>query len=287
MSLPPRRPEPYLIFPSENYGSVLRDCAKTIELNPKSSKAYYRSALALVALERYEEALDCCRRYLQFDSDNQSMKSVGERAKSLKEAKEKKEKDRQERLRKEQLKQEQLRAAYRVSLICLAYPSGLTMVQERNIIVKRVPDNVSKSPYSPHFDQEDDSNGSMFFPVLFMYPQYATTDLVSHFHEHTAFSAHLSEMFPPNAPPPEWDKKEEYVDGSLAVYAWTVQRRLLKIGKKMTLRDVLQTAGGKEGSPRDGLEMTDGTLSFVVLPRGAEEQRWVDDFKKTREAQSV
>ena len=147
-----------------------------------------------------------------------------------------------------------------------------------------VPDNVTKTSHEPHFDPEDSSGHTMILPVLFMYPQYATTDLISHFQEDTPFSAHLNVMFPPNAPAPEWDKKGEYVDGSLVVLGWTRRRRLLKIGKKMTLRDVCKAAKGKDGEPKDGLEMRDGTLTFVVLPKGAEEQKWVEDFKKTRDS---
>lgn len=127
----------------------------------------------------------------------------------------------------------------------------------------------------------------MIFPVLFMYPQYATTDLISHFQENTPFSAHISAMFPPQAPAPEWDKKNEYVDGNIVVFGWTRRRRLLKIGKKMTLRDVLNAAKAKEGEPRDGFEMTDGTLTFAVLSKGIEEQKWVEDFKATRESQTL
>ncbi|TFK94731.1 40S ribosomal protein S7 [Polyporus arcularius HHB13444] len=239
-----------------NYGSVLRDCSKAISINPQSSKAYYRSALALVALERYEEALDCCDRCLQFDQGNKGVRAVREKAAKLKEEKDRKERERQERIRQEQLKKARLQTAYR----------------ERNIIVNRVPDNVASNPYEPHFDPEDPTNSTMIFPVLFMYPQYATTDLISHFHEDTPFSAHISAMFPPNAPQPEWDKKGEYVDGKLVVFGWTKRRRLLKIGKKMTLRDVCNAAKAKDGEPYDGIEMNDGTLSFVVLPKGEEEQ---------------
>ena len=147
-----------------------------------------------------------------------------------------------------------------------------------------VPDSVAKNSYEPHFDPEDPSGNTMILPVLFMYPQYTTTDLISHFQEDTPFSAHLNVMFPPNAPPPEWDKKREYVDGNLVVLGWTRRRRLLKIGKKMTLRDVCKAAKAKDGEPKDGLEMRDGTLTFVVLPKGAEEQKWVGDFKKTRDS---
>ena len=73
---------------SENYGSVLRDCSKAIGVNPQSSKAYYRSAMALIALERYDDALDACDRCLQFDKDNKTVQAAREKAGKLKEMKE-------------------------------------------------------------------------------------------------------------------------------------------------------------------------------------------------------
>lgn len=147
-----------------------------------------------------------------------------------------------------------------------------------------MPDHIAKNPYEPHFDPEDPSGNTMVLPVLFMYPQYATTDLISHFQEDTPFAAHLNVMFPPNAPAPEWDKKGEYVDGNMVVLGWTRRQRLLKIGKKTTLRDVCKAAKTKNAEPKDGLELRDGTLTFVVLPKGVEEQKWVEDFKKTRDS---
>ncbi|KAI0832494.1 hypothetical protein BC628DRAFT_1346926 [Trametes gibbosa] len=250
----------------QNYGIVLKDCSKAIGINPKASKAYYRSAQALIALERYDDALDCCDHCLQFDKDNKGVQSAREKAVRLKEAKERKEREKQERIRQEQLKQERLSAAYK----------------ERNLIVVPVPDTVAQNPYEPHLDPEDPTNNTLIVPVLFLYPQYATSDLISHFQEDTPFAAHLSAMFPPNAPQPDWDQKGEYVAGGLVVYGFTRRQRLLRIGKKMTLRDVCNAAGAKEGDPRDGLELKDGTLTFVVLPKGVEEQKWVEDFKKTR-----
>lgn len=89
-------------------------------------------------------------------------------------------------------------------------------------------------------------------------------------------------MFPPQAPPPDWDQHGEYIDGRLVIYAITYRQRLLKVGKKMTLRDVFKASAAKEGEPKDGLELKDGCLTFVVLPRGEEEQKWVEAFKQTR-----
>ena len=62
----------------------------------------------------------------------------------------------------------------------------------------------------------------------------------------------------------------------------THNKRLLKIGKKMTLRDVFRSSAAKTGEPQDGLELKDGCLTFAVLPRGDVERNWVEEFKKTR-----
>ena len=98
----------------ENYGSVLKDCSEAIKLNPHSSKAYFRSATALVALERLEEALDCCDRCLQFDKDNAAIKSLREKTYQSKKAKDEKQKQREEKLKKERAEQAILSAAYQV-----------------------------------------------------------------------------------------------------------------------------------------------------------------------------
>ena len=41
-------------------------------------------------------------------------------------------------------------------------------------------------------------------------------------------------------------------------------------------------ARAKEGGPVDGLELKDGCLTFVVLPKGDVEQKWVEEFKRSR-----
>ena len=140
----------------------------------------------------------------------------------------------------------------------------------------------SENPYAPSFDPEDPTNSTLVVPVFILYPQYAISDVISHFVEDTPFSAHLAAMFPPEAPAPEWDEKHEYAADKLVVYAMTHRKRLLKVGKKMTLRDVFNASKEKEGQPRDGLELKDGCLTFVVLPKGDVETRWVEEFKKSR-----
>lgn len=99
---------------TENYGKVLRDCSAAIMINIESSKAYYRSALALVALERYDEAVDSCSRCLSFDPTNQLVFSLKEKAGNLHDAKVKKEQEKQERLRVVEEKERRLQVAFKV-----------------------------------------------------------------------------------------------------------------------------------------------------------------------------
>lgn len=101
-------------YRKENYGSVLRDCSKALTLNNNSSKSYYRSALALTSLSRYEEALDCCSRCLAYDADNTGVKAVQVRAAKLKREADIREQKKQEEKRKEDEKKMVLKMALRV-----------------------------------------------------------------------------------------------------------------------------------------------------------------------------
>lgn len=140
------------------------------------------------------------------------------------------------------------------------------------------PKGTPEVDHKPRFDEEDPNQNALIFPVHFLYPQHATSDLVPDFHEDTSFGEHLSVMFPPNAELPDWDKTGEYVNGRLSIYAATSKRRLLKIGRKMTLRDVIRE-GGKDG---DGLELQGDCLAFIVVPRGEVETNWIAEFKKNK-----
>ena len=133
----------------------------------------------------------------------------------------------------------------------------------------------SVNPYAPKFDPEDPTGKTLIIPVFFLYPEHATSDAVIEFVEDTTFGAHLAVMFPRDAAASlrqPWDTEGKYVDGSLVVYAMTRRRRLLKVWRKMTLRDVCRAAGGGAVGPDgkgDGLEVKDGVLKF----RGGSERR--------------
>lgn len=137
----------------------------------------------------------------------------------------------------------------------------------------------------------------LIFPTFLMYPTHAQSDFITHFHQETSLDDQLAQMFPPSSsssssssgiPFAEWDTKRQYYTSNLVVYVETRHRRLLKVGKELTLREVLakgvRPADKATGQPRDGIVLKDGLLSFIVLPKGEEEKKWIDEYKRQRDA---
>lgn len=286
---------------------VLRDTSAALMINPRSPKAYFRASAALVSLERYTEALDVCDRCLAFDPQNTSVRQQRDKVSGLKEAYERKEMEKAERLRKEREEKRVMNAGFQVSSASRSVRAEVThtpIIKSLNLFVLP-PANNAQSQYQPHFDPAFSglrtSATPILFPVFLLYPQHNTSDLITSFDPSATFSSHLATMFPPTpgAPPlqtaygvrppekgPDWDPAGEYTTSNLSVYATTHRRRLLKIGKRMTLRDACDAAAaGASPGDKDGLELRDGSLSFIVLPKGERERVWVDDFKRRRAAE--
>jgi small subunit ribosomal protein S7e len=78
---------------------VLRDCATVITANPRAPKAYYRAGLALLALERVDEALDVCTHAGKGAVDDPGFKTLHARAEKKREELRRKEEERKERAR--------------------------------------------------------------------------------------------------------------------------------------------------------------------------------------------
>ena len=149
---------------SENFGSVLKDGSRAILTNPKSSKAHYRSALALIQLERYDEAIDCCDRCLCFDKDNKDVRTLRERARQEKTIKDKKERERQDRLRREGGEQEAARESLQGEPFLFENwynKKPETALKDRNLVVIPRPDGSSENAYAPSFDPEDTTGSTL------------------------------------------------------------------------------------------------------------------------------
>jgi hypothetical protein len=117
----------------ENYGSVLRDCAAVIVTNPRASKAYYRAGLALLALERVDEALDVCVRAEEGVgvgvNDDAGFRAMRERAEKKREEVRRKEEERRERTRRAGDEKQRMAVAFAVRVLPslpFTFPAFLT-----------------------------------------------------------------------------------------------------------------------------------------------------------------
>lgn len=302
----------------QNYRSSLKDASQALAIDQTSSKAFYRAAQALAALDKSVEAIDCCDHGLNIDDKNEEMRKLKEKIVKEAQLKEKRIAESNERERRKKETDMALKKAFLVSISSLegvvrqedrwltALPSPLRFPsQARGLWIEvspRPPDN----PSAPHFDPvslptvplstptswqpPDFIRTPVVFPVLFLYPQHNQTDFISDFHEDTTIGDHLEQMFPLEARGSlPWDPSGQYISRDLVSYVSTKRRRLLKVGKKLTLRQVLdQGARETEDSKgkvveRDGVVLKDGILNVVVLPKGKAETEWVDKFKEARE----
>ncbi|KDN53514.1 hypothetical protein K437DRAFT_562 [Tilletiaria anomala UBC 951] len=282
----------------QNYGQTLRDTSQALALNPTSEKAFYRAARALLATDKVAEALDCCDHALRANPENKDVKELREKVTKRKNEVERIQAERKERERRKLETDKALNQAFLARGLWIETSS-------------RPPDN----PARPHFDPDSLSSSSspsiplsgplasswkapdairtqLIFPVFLLYPQYAQSDLIPEYPEDTPIGLYLDEMFPgpagsstqPTARQP-WDERGEYVSAKLQVYATTRQKRLLKIGRKLSLREIIDQ-GAKDpekGADRDGVMLKDGLVSLIVLPKGSDaEKTWIAKFKQER-----
>ncbi|OXB33410.1 hypothetical protein LQV05_001866 [Cryptococcus neoformans] len=279
----------------KNYRSALKDTSAVIALytagkipQPDKAlvKALFRAAQSLVQLSRWKEAGDVVERGKELAEQVKEDTKVWDTLEKEVVKGKKRDDDRVERIRRDNMTKLALRKA----------------VEDRGLIVVDTP-SPPDNPHPLHFDEQSiptineeagwtppPPHTPIVFPIFLLYPTYGQSDFITHFHEDASLDDQLSAMFPvspsaPQIPWAEWDEKREYYVPNLVVYVETKERRLLKVGKELTLREVLGKArrDAKGEVKKDGVVLRDGLLSFVVLVKGAQEKAWIEEFKRKRD----
>ncbi|KAJ6444452.1 tetratricopeptide repeat protein 4 [Purpureocillium lavendulum] len=239
----------------DNYRSCWLDCAAALRLNPRNLKACYRSAKALLAVDRIEEADDVCAMGLAVDPENQGLKAVAadiiKRATEL-DARRKKEEERAAtKRRREQLLRAAL-AARNIPTRTTDKPPEMGDTQ-----LELVPD-------------PDDPRSTLSFPTVLLYPLHLESDFIKGFNETQTLEDHLGYVFPL-----PWDGEGRYTLAGVTCYVETREGGLLKMGKRVPLLKVLGT--GK-------VEVVDEVVRIFVVPSG-EAEAWAKEFKEKRAAE--
>ncbi|KAJ5483032.1 hypothetical protein N7539_006478 [Penicillium diatomitis] len=220
-----------------NYRSCTLDCAAVLKVNPKNVKAYYRSATALLKLDKVPEAEDAASRGLAIDPSNKALQTIAAKVADRKAQIERvaaKRRAEEELTRKQNLV---LSTALRARQIRTRKTDQPPDMEDTRI--RLVPD-----PLSPESTVE--------FPTVFLYPMDAQSDFIKSFSEMHSIADHLDYIFPL-----PWDHKKDYTINNVECFMQTVSGGLIKAGKKLPLLQIL--SGGK-------VEVVDELVRIFVVP---------------------
>ncbi|KAK4197284.1 hypothetical protein QBC40DRAFT_285808 [Triangularia verruculosa] len=236
----------------KNYRSCTLDCAAALRLNPNNVKAFYRSAKALLAVNKITEADDACARGLEIDSSNAALQQLAkeiiaknETVMAHKRAEEKRAADAR---RKETLLKTALEAR-NIETRSTGKPPDMEDAR-----VQLVPDPL-------------DPKSALSVPTMLLYPADYESDFIKAFNETESLDQHFGYVFPL-----PWDRENKYTANNVECYVETISGGLAKVGKKVSLLKVL--SGGN-------VEIVDDLLKIFVVPKGRAES-WVKDWKEKK-----
>ncbi|KAI0244880.1 HSP70/90 co-chaperone [Massospora cicadina] len=204
----------------ENYGRVLSDCSKALQLDPKTSKLFIarqRLSINLSGLKMQSTAANVAYELMrQIQPDNSPLKTLLERAKSLKQRL-----DEKERIKAEKEKRE---AEWAKELEAALQDAKIQMIDSNDKMYKP---NL-KSNTAVRFDKAS---------------EFKESDFIERCEDGTSFLEHLEVMFEVPAP---WDSQNSpnYTVDSIEIYFESFPTNatsptLIKVGKNCTIRQVL------------------------------------------------
>nr|CAD7588886.1 unnamed protein product [Timema genevievae] len=150
----------------KNYRSCANDCKAALRLLPDYPKVRPRLAQCLFHLSQFDECVTLCDQILGEQPDNKEMKALRTKAMT---AKKYKERDFRRKERTSHKSMEQERAL-------------LQVIADRGVTLDKrgLPNHSSEGRV--HL-----SGVSLVWPVMFLYPEHETTDLIEEFHEDTTY----------------------------------------------------------------------------------------------------
>ncbi|KAJ2858995.1 HSP70/90 co-chaperone [Coemansia erecta] len=260
----------------QNYGMVLRDCSDALRIKPNTPKALYRATKACVALEKFDEADECCKWGLGLDPGNRDLLRMQKEAVDARESYDRKIRAREERERAKAEKRDRLRKAIEIRSELTFDTSGDTAKRKNTF------------PWENESGRQvtlDESTGHLLWPVFFLYPESKESDFVEKFDEALTLRDMLREVL---AEPPYWDNRQhpKYTLDNVDTYflhrpvgGFDQDERLVKVGIDTFLATALN-------NPK--FIIRDGIPSFIVLPRGDTfADQFIDRYRKLRQAQEA
>ncbi|XP_034531286.1 tetratricopeptide repeat protein 4-like [Notolabrus celidotus] len=263
-----------------NMRSALNDAAAAKRIKPDHLKALIRGVQCCIELRNHAEALQWCEEALKAHPTDKKLLELRAAADKHKRAAERD-------ARKAKAKEKKLHGV-KEALLAAIKDRGIKLLQPVKS-GKRGSDSedeaegssaaISELSLDGLSSQEVtgaqvflDEQGSLHWPVLFLYPEHQQSDFISAFCESNCFMDHLGVMFGEELPP--WDTDRKYHPQNLQLY--------FEDEKTETLRQVHPETSLLKVLQHKRFFVKGGTPSFIILVNGSPFKKQFLSGKKTQ-----
>lgn len=238
-----------------NYRSSLHDCIFARKFKPDHMKAIVRGANCCLQTKRYDEASKWCDTGLLVEGQHEELLQMKYKAENLKKAQERDRRKEEAAERKERMEEEKLIAVIKSKGVQLS-----TMRTEKpGVSPSLLTDVETQNPSGAKVHVTPD--GTLNWPVLFMYPEHTMTDYIEAFNESQRFEQHIAMMFSAEYEHPQWDTDRKYTPDNLVVYFEDRENEVMyEVKKTSTLLDALQ---------HKRYFVYGGTPCFILIVKGS------------------
>ncbi|XP_046558417.1 LOW QUALITY PROTEIN: tetratricopeptide repeat protein 4-like [Haliotis rubra] len=249
-----------------NYGSSLRDCIFARKFQPDHWKAIMRGIDCCMKLNKHEDTMTWIDAALLLEPGQEELLSM--RAKTDKQQRVK------ERDERKQAAQDRKEEAADRKLIALIQDRGIRVgglrrtaeTAKLNPLLFTSLESHNPSGAKVHVDE----SGTLFWPVLFFYPEHGQTDFIEAFNENDVFYDHLCHMFGPGVEPPPWDEDRKYTPDAMEMFFEDrVKEELHKVDPSSSLLQTMR---------HEKFTVNAGTPCFILLVAGS--KCWTDYLKR-------
>ncbi|KAM9763083.1 tetratricopeptide repeat protein 4 [Menidia menidia] len=262
-----------------NMRSALNDAASAKKIKPDHLKALIRGAQCCMELRNFSEAVQWCDEGLKANPTDKKLRELRAAADKHKRAAERDSRRAKAKEKKVYGEKEALLGAIKDRGIKLLQPGRTRSDSEDEdesssaAMAQLSLDGLSSQEVTGaqvFLDQQ----GSLHWPVLFLYPEHQQSDFISAFCENHCFIDHLAVMFGEELPP--WDTDRKYQPQNLQLYFEDEEKEtLFQVHPDTPLLKALQ---------HTRFFVKGGTPSFIVLVKGSS---FLKQFLSGKEVQGL
>uniref|UniRef100_A0A672ID74 Tetratricopeptide repeat protein 4-like n=1 Tax=Salarias fasciatus TaxID=181472 RepID=A0A672ID74_SALFA len=246
-----------------NMRSALTDAAAAKKIKPDHLKALIRGAQCCIELRNYSEAIQWC-------DDGLKVMPTDKKLRELRAAADKHKRAAERDARKAKVKEKKIQCEKEALLAAIQVCNEDENENSSAAIAQLSLDGLSSKEVTGA-QVFLDEQGSLQWPVLFLYPEHQQSDFISAFCENSCFSDHLAVVFE-ELPP--WDADRKYLPQDLQIYFEDEEKETLyQIQPTKSLLEILQ---------HKRFFVKAGTPNFIVLVNGSPYQKQFLSGKKMR-----